>query len=155
MARIKETYYNYKTKQTIQITNAYLNAFAKEMIEECLANEKLFCLNAMLVHFGLRVFPYYKWVKMNDEMGMAHSTCLLIMGARRENRALERNAESKAFTHLQHLYNKDWNEANLYHAKLKEETTTKVPDIIEIPVFKKECDCEKVKGDSMLPVEEI
>lgn len=139
--KVIDNYYNYRTKLNIPITHPYLDKLAENLIDECLNNDKLLCLNSMLVHFGLRVFPYYHWVKVNDNMERAHATCLLIMGARRENRALERNAEGKAFTHLQHLYCKDWNEANMYHAKLKDEQISKIPDIVEIPVFKKECDC--------------
>lgn len=82
---------------------------------------------------GIHRSSFNRWINKYETLKLYYDAAKEFMGAQRFRGMATNKYNYKVIGHTQHNYDHEWEEANKYHAALKEQTMEKMPDVIILP----------------------
>jgi len=105
-----------------------LERLAEKILRIINENKEIKTFNKVLALCGTNPWTLTRFMKRSEKLKEAKKKALFILGARREEMALEKKLEVSVFRHMQGRYDKDWKDQEEYFNELKQKIASKAKD---------------------------
>lgn len=121
------------------MTKAMLEKFGDEMLQFVFEHEEVVNIRHFYIMKGVNHQTFSKWCDKNPYLRHCYEQCRNILSIRREQMMIDRTNNPHPLLHSQHLYSKEWDGCNKYHADLKNKNENKsdAPQVIYLKEFPK------------------